>query len=186
MIKVDEQPSNRICQGDIYRDIEHIEHADEIQGIVDVSKIVFPLIIVLSQDCDLSEDDIFRYNEPKPQTQDKYLLSVLVAPLYNVEHFYMGEHLSELGLVMQPFEKRPDKNDNKHLRQNKNPRYHYLEFSDGIPIVPSVIDFKHYFSVDVLYLKGLNPGNLVCKVSALYREDISQRFSSFLSRIGLP
>lgn len=186
MTRVDPQTGNRIRQGDIYKDIEHIEHALEVDGVIDVSKIIFPLVIVLSQDCDLEQDNDFRYKEPKPATQDKYLLSVLVAPIYNVAHFYEGKHLTELKLTMQPFEGRTDKKENQFLKQNKIPRYHYLSFPDNISIVPSVIDFKHYFSVDVLYLNRLNPTNFICKVSALYREDISQRFTSFLSRIGLP
>jgi len=186
MIKVDKQTSDRIHQGDIFRDVEHIEYALEENGIVEISMIVFPLVIVLSQDCDLQQDHNFRYEEPRPPTQDKYLLSVLVAPLYNVEHFYSGEHLSELGLTMATFERRKGKTANKSLKNNEIPRYHYLEFPKSIPIVPSVIDFKHYFSVNVQYLKKSKPQNFVCKVSELFREDISLRFANFLSRIGLP
>jgi hypothetical protein len=74
----------------------------------------------------------------------------------------------------------------KKLRQNQTPRYHYLEFPTDIPIIPSVIDFKHYFSVNVKYLKKIKKTNFICNVPPLYREDISHRFASFLSRIGLP
>jgi len=186
MIKVDKQASDRINQGDIFTNVEHIEYAMEENGVVEVSMIIFPLVIILSQDCDLQQDHNFRYGDPRPPTQDKYLLSVLVAPLYNVEHFYEGEHLSELGLSMATFERRKDKTANKSLKNNEIPRYHYLDFPKSIPIVPSVIDFKHYFSVNVQYLKKCKPQNFVCKVSELYREDISLRFANFLSRIGLP
>src|SRR5262249_27344924 len=72
------------------------------------------------------------------------------------------------------------------LVKNERPRYHYLEFPNDIQIVSSVIDFKHYFSVNVKYLKKIKKTNFVCCVSDLYREDISQRFTSFLARIGLP
>lgn len=186
MIMVDKEANNRICQGDIYKNIEHIEYANVADGIIEVSKIVFPLIIVLTQDCDLEQDYRFRYTTPAPSTQDKYLLSVLVAPIYNVEQFYLGEHLIDLGLTMEPFEKKEDKTQNKYLKQNKIPRFHYMEFPPNIPIVPSIIDFKHYFAVDILYLKNRYSTNFICKVSTLYREDISHRFASFLSRIGLP
>ena len=186
MIKVDKQASDRIHQGDIFKNVEHAEYAVEENGIVEVSMIVFPLVIVLSQDCDLEQDHNFRYKEPRPTTQDKYLLSVLVAPLYNVEHFYSGEHLSELGLTMATFERRKEKTANKSLKNNEIPRYHYLEFPDDIPIVPSVIDFKNYFSVNVQYVQKSKPQNFVCKVSELFREDICLRFANFLSRIGLP
>lgn len=73
-----------------------------------------------------------------------------------------------------------------NLRKNETQRYHYLEFPAVINIVPSVIDFKHYFSVNVEYLRSLKRTNFICQVSALFREEISHRFASFLARIGLP
>ena len=174
----------RICQGDIFRDVDYIEHATERSGIVEVSRIRFPLVIVLTQDCDLEQD--FRSRSPREPaaTQDKLLLSVLVAPLYNVEHVYLGEHLSELGAKMEPIARQ--RTAGTYLRSNQRPRFHYLEFPHEVHIVPSVIDFKHYFSVNVRYLRKIRKANLVCTVSSLFREDICQRFSSFLSRIGLP
>lgn len=90
---------------------------------------------------------------------------------------------------MQPIKVKKGKNYTtvgKNLTQNKIPRYHYMEFPEGIPIVPSIIDFKHYFSLNVEYLYEIREQNFVCKIAELYREDISQRFASFLSRIGLP
>lgn len=163
------------------RDIEYLEDIREENGIIEISKIVFPLVVVLTQDCDLA--------------QGKYLLSVLVAPLYNVEHVYTGTHLSEIDVLqtdeMQKMKIEKMKIDRKstagkYLRKNENKRYHYLNFPQNIPIVDSVIDFKHYFSVDVKILNAVHGNKFVCRVSELYREAISQRFSAFLSRIGLP
>ena len=51
--KVDKRRRTRISQGDVFRDVECIEYVVEKKGIIEVSKIVFPLIIVLTQDCDL-------------------------------------------------------------------------------------------------------------------------------------
>lgn len=181
MIKVDQEYNKRVCQGDIFKNIEYIEYTVEKEGEIEISKIIFPLIIILTQDCDLAQDHMFR--EEKKKTQDKYLLSSLVAPLYNVEHVLKGEHLSELGLAMQVFDSKTKINN---LRLNEIPRYHYLDFPSEIPIVPSVIDFKQYFTANIIYLSKIKKENFVCKVSELYREDISQRFASFLSRIGLP
>ncbi|MEN6294209.1 MAG: hypothetical protein ABFD07_19630 [Methanobacterium sp.] len=182
MIKIEVNNQDRVSQGDIYRNVEYIESIDEIEGVIEISKIVFPYVIVLTQDCDLAQDFTFR-NESK-DTQDKLMLSVLVAPLYNVEHVYAGEHLKKIGQKMEPINKKKTPGDN--LRKNNNPRYHYLEFPDNVQLVPSVIDFKHYFSVNVKYLYKAKDRNFICKISELYREDISQRFASFLSRIGLP
>ncbi len=183
-MKVKRQKISRICQGDLYQNVEYIEYVIEKEGNIEVSKIIFPLIIVLSQDCDLSLDFKFRYGRNKPKTQDKLLLSVLVAPLYNVEHVFLGEHLSEIGIKMEAIKK--NRTPGTRLKNNETLRYHYLEFPANINIVPSAIDFKHYFSVNVEYLKKTKNKDFVCRISPLYREDISQRFASFLSRIGLP
>ena len=184
MIKVRTQNVARVCQGDILRDVEHVEDVAEAGGVIEISKIVFPLAIVLTQDCDLAQDYRVRWSRSKTNDNDKMLFSVLVAPLYNVEHVYKGEHLSDLSMQMQTINK--NKTPGKSLRLNETARYHYLEFPEELQIVPSVIDFKHYFSVNVSYLKKVKTKRFVCKVAELYREDIAQRFASFLSRIGLP
>ncbi|HUW18893.1 MAG TPA: hypothetical protein VMW16_06285 [Sedimentisphaerales bacterium] len=184
MISVKTERSNRVSQGDIYKDVEWIEHTTEHDGALEISKIKFPLVIVLTQDCDLAQDSKFRWEEPQKDNHDKFVLSVLVAPIYNAEHVFQGTHLSELNLTMGQINK--GKTQGNYLITNQNPRYHYLEFPEELSLVPSVIDFKHYFSVDVESLRKLKEQNFVCAVSELFREDISQRFASFLSRIGLP
>lgn len=184
MIKIDSTQQRRISQGGIFSDVEYIESADEKEGIIEVNKIVFPRIIILTQDCDLEHDFVNR--EEETDNDDKILLSAIVAPLYNVEHVYNGEHLEYLGRKMRIIERRPKKTENKYLKQNQISRYHYLEFPEDANIVPSVIDFKHYFTVNLLYLMAIKDTNFVCKVGKLYRERISQRFANFLARIGLP
>ena len=185
MIKVKTQKISRLAQGDVLRNVEYIEYATEESGIIEVSKIVFPLVIVLTQDCDLAQDDNFRSSEDEKKTQDKWLMSVLVAPLYNYEHVCDGTHLTELSMNMVSITSQ-GKTAGNNLRNNETPRYHYLVFPEAVPAPPSVIDFKHYFAVNVSHLKELKANNFVCQVSDLYREDISHRFASFLARIGLP
>ena len=85
---------------------------------------------------------------------------------------------------MEPVTK--NKSPGKFLRNNERERYHYLEFPEEIPIVHSVIDFKHYFSANTNYLRELKKTNYICTLSSLFREDVSHRFACFLARIGLP
>jgi len=185
MIQIDRNTTDRLYQGDIIANVDYIEYAIEKNGEYEISKIIYPLVIVLSQDCDLLQD--FRNkNDEEPSNQDKILFSALVAPLYNIEHVYTGEHLSKLDFKMQTIDKRKSKTENKFLKQNKNPRYHYLRFDESINVVDSIIDFKHFFTVNISYLERIKETSYIGKVSELYREDISQRFASFLSRIGLP
>ncbi|MCF8078626.1 MAG: hypothetical protein K9K88_05015 [Desulfobacterales bacterium] len=182
MIRTKLKNEPRVCQGDVLCNIECVETVYEKEGIIEVSKISFPLVVVLTQDCDLSQDYTFR-TEKKP-TKDKLLISVLLAPIYNAEHVFRGEHLSDLGINSAPINKK--KSPGKTLVQNKNPRYHFIEFPPDLRLVPSIIDFKHYFSVNIAYLEFIINDNFVCSISELYREALSQRFASFLSRIGLP
>jgi len=181
-IEINKVEKERVFQGDIYKNIEYIEGAETKGDIIEISKIVFPFVIVLTQDCDLAQDFDSR---AKKNNQDKILISVIIAPLYNAEHVFRGEHLSMLKLQMQEIN---GKTRPRLLKQNQLPRYHYLEMKEDedVPIVASVIDFKHYFTVNKNYLLNIKKNNYICRVNELYRENISQRFCNFLSRIALP
>lgn len=185
MIRVDTERVHRISQGDILRDVEYFESVHEDEGILEIRKIVFPLALVLTQDCDLQQDYNLRIQGNSKQ--DRMLVSALLAPMYNAEHVFAGEHLLDLGIEAEPINK--NKTPGEFLKLNTRPRYHYLAFDEGdIRLVPSVIDFKHYFSAPITYLEShkKRKNMFVCKVDELYREDISQRFAAFLSRVALP
>jgi hypothetical protein len=182
MIRTKRTKSSRICQGEIIRDVEFIESVDERRGVLKVSRVIFPLAVVLTQDCDLESEDRARRNDGS--AGDKTLVSVLMAPLYNAEHVFQGLHLSELKIQSQPVPKKGNSGD--WLKDNQRPRYHYLDFPADVPVVPSVIDFKHYFSVTLDYLLKARRTRFVCTISPLYRERLTQRFAEYLARIGLP
>lgn len=181
-----ESDFSRIHQGDIIRNVEFIEHATTQDGQFEISLIIFPYVYVLTQDCDLEQEYKNRSNQQGKQDdkQDKYLISIIVAPIYNYDQFVIGNHLSELKLKMQTL----SSNQKKLVEQNNNSRYHYLRFEaiEELDIPDSVIDFKHYFSINSQRLLRIKEQCHLCKVSELYREQISHRFSHYLSRIGLP
>lgn len=179
-VRVERKRRTRVSQGDIFRDVECIEHVIEKNGIIEVSKVIFPLAVVLTQDCDLSQDS---GNRGKAM-QNAKLLSVLIAPLYNAEQVFRGEHLLDLGLKTDGITK--SKTPGKSLMQNETPRYHYIDFPPAVPLVASIADFKHYFSAHVSYLEKIRGKHFVCRLADLYREDLCQRFAAYLSRIGLP
>ena len=128
--------------------------------------------------CNKTEDE-------QKGNQDKYLISVIVAPIYNFEEFRLGEHLQQLGLSMDNKGRR-ERSKCESIIGNENKRYHYLCFPKDVDLVESVIDFKHYFTVTINYLNSIKQDKYVCSIDSLYRELILQRFSNFLSRIGLP
>ena len=176
-------PENRISQGDLYRNVRFIDEIREEGGVLEIEGIEFPLVVVLSQDCDLLQHQ--RWSAGEHANAGNSLLSALVAPVYNFEHVIRGEHLSELNRTTENMGA-TSKSKVKLLRQNQSPRYHYLEFVPEAPIVPSVIDFKHYFSVSLDHLRRTRPSGFVGQVDLLHREAISTRFAAFLARIGLP
>jgi hypothetical protein len=190
IVRIELSKSSRIRQGDVIRGVDCVEYVVEKKGQIEVGLIDYPLVVVLTQDCDLEQDKNLRKKiqtaKDSEVNQGNLLLSVLVAPLYNVEHVYEGGHLSDLGITSPAINGRPKKTPGEKLRNNENARYHYLEFPNSVQIVPSVIDFKHFFTVNLVHLKKIRSQHFVCNISDLFREDISQRFASFLSRVALP
>ncbi len=181
---VNKDNSERIRQGDIFSNVPYYESYTEKNGEFELTVYEFPYVIVLTQDCDLEQNKAARSKaaDTSPMIEnDKHLFSVIVAPLYNSEHLFSGQHLSLLGISSQP----QNSKLKGPIQNNQNPRYHYIEFGDDVFIPNSVIDFKHYFSVSVSWLESNIEGR-VCGINPLYRELISQRFSNYLSRIGLP
>jgi hypothetical protein len=173
----------RVHQGDIFRDIQFIEYVKREGAEIEISMIEFPLVLVLTQDCDLASDFQWR-RAGDVEKPSKALISVIVAPMYNEGFVAQGTHLELLGIrKMGDFRS----SNLDRLRTNQIERYHYLGKSEVVPeLQPQVIDFKHYFTVLVSELERKMSTNFVCKVRELYREDISARFAHFLSRIGLP
>lgn len=185
-----EQFENRISQGDIYKDVWCFENISENNGNLKIKRIYFPYVVVLTQDCDMQQHNKY-VNEKTGQ-----LFSVLVAPIYNVYDFMEGKHLEELKLqgtsylsnkkgTLLEITGQKINSEGKLIIDNQVSRYHFLNLED-VDVPPSIVDFKNYFSVGVEYLKNDKQNDFVCRLKPLYREFLTQRFSNYLSRIGLP
>lgn len=168
-----------LSQGDILRNVPYVESIHENDGHLEVSVITFPYAIVVSQECDLQWDYAKR-----PEKFD--LISALLIPLYNYEHVLSGVYLERLGTTMGQISRKEKSTDNKNLRRNETPRYHYIDFPDEIDIVPSVADFKQYFTVCIDTLLESKKNSYVCTLDTPFKEHLVQRFTNYLSRIGLP
>lgn len=181
IVKIAKDKETHICQGEVLRGAEYVDHVSISQeGDIIISKICYPLVIVISQECDLTTDSINRYNPDKKK--GNCLLSAMLAPLYNADHFFLGEHLADLKIEGDRIN-----SDRKSLiKNNLFPRFHYLEFPRNSELIPCVVDFKHYFSLPMEYLYDLKKNHFVCKLSELFRESLTTRFANYFSRIGLP
>jgi hypothetical protein len=144
----------------------------------------FPYVVVLTQECDLEQNKKKRLNgvmESGFLKNDGHLVSILVAPLYNAEHVKDGKHLDGINIMCEKL----NTDKWKKIKQNDDSRYHYIEPPKKFLLPPSVVDFKHYFSVSLHSLEE-NIGNRLCTMEPLYKANLVQRFANFLSRIGLP
>src|ERR1035437_9502957 len=127
-----------IVQGDVFRKIPFFESFKIVDGTVDIDIITFPYVIVLTQVCDLSQeneeikkdiDSKIKKNiadEKFLKLYDKKLISILVAPMYNAEHFWKGEHTSDLGHGARVISER----DRAKIEINADPRYHLFVFTE--------------------------------------------------------
>jgi len=142
--------------------------------------------IVLSQECDLDQDynnwrDIERKNE------DKYLPSVLVCPAYPSEQLRFGKHREDMKMSNLG-----DAGVFPQIEKNTHPRYHFLKSATeadnekGINVISLVVDFKHYYTLPTNAVYKLYNEHYVGSLNELFREELSHRFSAYLSRVGLP
>jgi hypothetical protein len=168
----------RLCQGDIFRDIEYIFDIKETGDSIEFDTRKLPYIIVLTQDCDLESDH--RNHTLTPDNQDKFLQSILVSPAYLAEQLKEGTHLNDLGLKMQKL----GSSLWKPVKSNQNARYHFLPANTDFQIPDLVVDFKHYYTIPKERL--VTDANYIGTLNELFRENLSHRFSHYLSRIGLP
>jgi hypothetical protein len=175
--------AGRAVQGDILKDIMFIEW--DVTG-TDEKDITFikndlPYIVILSQDCDLDHDYKNRIDQ-NTEKQDAYLQSILVCPAYLMAEFKEGNHLKKLKMQME----RKGGDNWKKIQKNIDPRYHYLPGKTQFQIPDLILDFKHYYTIPVNFVYKVYPTHYVASLEELFRESLCQRFSFYLSRIGLP
>ena len=111
--------------------------------------------------------------------------SILLSPAYPADKLREGIHLEFIGMDMSKIGKTKSSNWRKII-QNETPRYHYLDKFDEIGLIDLVIDFKRYYTLPRQYLYSIREDSYLISLNELYREDLSNRFSNYLSRIGLP
>lgn len=172
--------NNRICQGDILKDFKYPEWISREGKKIKVRNRIITFLIILTQDCDLERDFINRNTPGK--TQDKYLQSILVCPAYYAEKLRDGDHLKKLKQKMEY----QNSAKWKLIKQNDNPRYHFLKDCPDLQIPELVVDFKHYYTIPREILYDEIEDHYVATVNELFRESLSIRFAHYLSRVGLP
>ncbi len=167
----------RICQGDILKDVKFYSFSEEKESI-------FQYIIILSQDCDLEWSRTSKIYADNKSFYDQFLPSILFAPAFMFDEISEGVHLKELFGIEQ---KGLTSGQIKKIKKNNSElRYHYLPFYQEYGCQEIIIDFKIYYTLPLDYLSKIHKVSYVATINELFREHLSQRFSHYLSRIGLP
>lgn len=141
--------------------------------------LTLPLVMVVSQDCDLDWDWKNRFGEPR--NANKALPSVLLLRVDEAQPRY-----DEGGAVRSGW---------KQIQQNKNDRYQFFQQvrpdddvqRQGLPEL--LVDFKSYYAVptDVLYASlRAQQTRRRCALTAPYLQHLAQRFGAFQGRVALP
>lgn len=179
----------RVAQGDIIKKLD-ITISSKLSETNEFSLAPsFSFGVILSQECDLEqhykllEKNIA--NEVENHTFDKIVETILICPAFPIEQFLAGTHIA--GKPMFDFDgpKGQRKAYDKLKLNDVYSRFHYLpEYDDKLPEL--VIDFKRFYTIPIEVVEHSYKQILVAGIKELYRERLSQRFSNYLSRIGLP
>lgn len=177
-----------IHQGDVFQDVKYSYIESEDESSVDIIEYQFPMAIVISQACDVAfMDSLMSAHSGKPA---KFMPSVLLCPIYERETAKSGAHLKNAFETLSiAFEEENIfyKNDLKIAEKNWHYRLHNLtiEYNGNMIITNASVDFKHYFSVPISYLIN-NKKNRLFRLGDVYAEQVTQKFSNYLSRVATP
>lgn len=181
-------------QGDILRGI-NFQYSSSKKGEDAQIHLAFPFpyAVVLTQACDLEQHyaNLQRkaVNEEGGEAvscdDDKILDTILVCPAFPHEAFLKGDHIE--GRQMSNFQNAEGRKSTYNKLQSNDSlnRFHYFEALDKV-LPELVIDFKKFHTVPIDILEDTYQETYLVSLRELYRERLSQRFSNYLSRIGLP
>jgi hypothetical protein len=183
-----ESPSaGHLCQGEILRDV--VEHRDECpllgtdeNHIHSVQPFRHPLMIVLSQVCDLEQDWHTREgkSDPPNESSSAVMPHLLLCDLFDKD----GLRTVHNELNIRLFER---------IEKNQNERFHYFisaPIEGSQSTLPGLyLDFKKVYGLPTHNLyAGIAASGIsrVAVVPPIYLHDLIHRFFGFQSRVGVP
>lgn len=180
--------SDVVCQGDVYKDVRfnYIESEDD-EG-VNVVEYVFPYAIVISQGCDVIS--MSEMESSKEGKATKFMPAILMCPIYDEQMAKNTEHLTDAFKelkISKVQEVLYNSNEKKIVDKDWHYRFHSLtiEYNGGNALEKSIVDFKHYFTVPISYLVNHREDRMF-RLDDLYAEQITLKFSTYLSRVAMP
>lgn len=188
---------SRICQGDLLRDFSFWTINNSINGKDLVTEVQYDFVVILSQDCDLESNNqkineyhkALRKNISSPLQFNQFLPNILFLPAFQIETIKTGNHLVNIFNITQRDGNSSLWINNSKLNRIKNldePRFHYLDANTDYQIPELLLDFKIYYTIPLSNLIKSYKPCYIATVSELFRESLSQRYTNYLNRIGLP
>jgi len=184
--------NGRLWQGEILSDLPQArlalqslpatsssEAPSETAPAVKIEYDEHPLVIVLSQDCDVEQDYKKRNSAGRP-----FLWNVLLADVFEAEVLHEKLHTEE----------NTNSSEWRKIKENHTPRFQFLNvvsadqdaLGTGLPAL--AVDFRLCFSIrtDELYERlRLALTKKRCRLQTPYVEHLAQRFHSYQSRVPL-
>ena len=180
-----------ICQGDVFQNVRYSYINSEENDSVEIVEFVFPMAVIISQACDVNSMGEIIADQGGKST--KFMPSILMCPIYDVDVAKKTTHLEQAfkELEIQKLDSKDDlllyKDDVKVAGKDWHYRFHDLTVSiEGKAVLEkAVIDFKHYFTVPASYLMK-NRKDRLFHLDDLFAEQITLKFSTYLSRVAIP
>lgn len=180
--------TDQICQGDIFENVKYNYIVSEDDEGINIIEYEFPLAIIISQACDvIAMEELVQNGAGKPA---KFMPSILMCPIYEHNAAKSGQHIKDafeqLSLNFES-ENTYQGDDYKVAKRDWHYRIHALtvETNKDVVIENAVIDFKHYFTVPITYLIT-HKSNRILHLDDLFAEQITLKFSTYLTRVAIP
>ncbi len=184
--------SDHICQGDIYKDVQYSYISEDNEDSIEIIEYTFPLAVVISQACDV--DFMSRILEMHSGNVNKFMPSILMCPIYDRDEAKSMNHIDAAFQELDIVKERSDtalfnRKEGEVIDKDWHYRFHALtvkEYSSkSVLLENALIDFKHYFTVPASYLFR-NKANRLYHLESLFAEQITLKFSTYLSRVAIP
>ncbi len=185
-------PADHICQGDIYKDVLYSYISEDNEESIEIVEYTFPLAIVISQACDV--DYMSQILEIRSGNVNKFMPSILMCPIYDRDE---AKNMNHLDAAFEELDITKEKGDTTLFNRKEGEvidkdwhyRFHALTVKDStkktVLLENALIDFKHYFTVPASYLYR-NKANRLYHLDSLFAEQITLKFSTYLSRVAIP
>lgn len=175
---------DRLSQGSLLTDVVYKRTVAIEEDGIKIEETTLPYLFILNQDCELEQDFNERADESR-KCNDKHLTSIVGIPAFLSDELREGTHFNNFKLKMR----RMGSDEWALVKKNQKERYFYIKEDEELGLPSLAIDFKHFYTFGYEELQKIiteKPDSYKYCINYFHREDLSRRFTSFISRIAIP